>query len=72
MFTLADNLGDNSLFISLQMFLSGSTVLFISLTVSDSLVHIKNHFPVLLVMCFLTFGWMYTIDILYIQYIFNR
>ena len=42
----------------------------ISLTVSDSLLQIKNHFCVLLVMCFLTFRGMYIyIYIIYSIYI---
>ena len=52
-------LRDKSLIISPQMFLSAGTVLFISLTVSDSLLHIKNYFRVLLVIFFSTFRWMY-------------
>ena len=59
---------DKSLIISPQMLLSVSTVLFISPTISDSLLHIKNNFRVLLVMCFLTFRWMY-IYIIYSIYI---
>ena len=72
MLTLADNLGDNSLIISPQMFLGGSTVLFISLTVSDSLLHIQKSLPCSISNVFSHVKMkVYYRSIIYIQYIFN-